>query len=476
MVSNKKAAVGKRPAKSASSKTQIRLSSEMMQLLESYVVSRNALAASLGTTYEGSRDIYTALGYKKNLTFSDYLAKYLRQDIARTIIDAPASESWRVPPVISERESEGVETAFETQWKELLDNIRLWNLFSRVDRLATLGEFAVLLLGFDDVGKLSDPVIKAKRLLYMFPYSQQSATIKEYDGNPKSPRYGLPLNYSLTFKNVKLGQQNPTSEVIVHHSRIIHVAEDLLEDNVIGIPRLERIYNRLDDIERIVGSSSEMFWRGGGPRTIFDRDPAYSYNTDTAAAQTLKDEMEEFVHGFKTYIRTQGVTPHTLPVQISDPAGHLAAQIDLISAATRIPKRILMGSERGELSSSQDEVAFAKDISARQSQFCEPGMLRPFLETLISVGVLTKPKKGYSIEWPDLLAPSEEQKAKVGEIRANALSKYVNSPGADMVMPWEVALKRLIAIPDDEIERIMERQVEETVAEAEEAEEVKEVE
>jgi hypothetical protein len=45
------------------------------------LAARASLAGLLGQTYNGARDLYTALGYKKTLTFDYYLTKYNRLDI-----------------------------------------------------------------------------------------------------------------------------------------------------------------------------------------------------------------------------------------------------------------------------------------------------------------------------------------------------------------------------------------------------------
>ena len=51
------------------------------------LVSRANFANSLGMTYNGDRDIYKALGYPININYKDYASRYIRQDMAKAIIE-----------------------------------------------------------------------------------------------------------------------------------------------------------------------------------------------------------------------------------------------------------------------------------------------------------------------------------------------------------------------------------------------------
>jgi hypothetical protein len=133
-------------------------------------------------------------------------------------------------------------------------------------------------------------------------------------------------------------------------------------------------------------------------------------------------------------------------------------QIDLIAAATRIPKRILMGSERGELASGQDEVNWMKHISGRQNGHCELVILRPFIDRLIEIGILPKPTDAYTCEWPDMLAPSDKEKVEIGAIRAKALKDYNDSPGAEDLLPPTMMYSKILYMTDAEIKEIEELQ------------------
>lgn len=416
-----------------------------LQIL-SAISMRADIASRLGMSYSDKRNLYEALGYKKDPTFNDYMAKYRRQDIARAIIDAPARASWRRPPRITE--SDEKETKFEKAWVSLLERCRVFHYLSRVDRLASIGSYAVLLIGFDDGNGFEREIKSAKNVLYLSPYSQVDAKIDQYVKDTKNERFGLPETYSIAMKTAgKTFLSKPT-----HWSRVIHVAEDCLDDNVEGMPRLEPVLNRLQDLELVAGGSAEMFWRGAFPGYGFKQDP----NT-TMQDKDIKDlqaEIDEYMHDLKRYIRTQGISIESLAQQVADPSKHFAILIDLIACAVRIPKRILLGSERGELASSQDERAWLDRIDERRKEHCEPVILRPFIDRLITVGALPKPAEGYTVDWPDLMAPGEKEIAEVGEIRSKALKAYVDAIGADLIVPPDIFLRKLLGFSQDDINQI----------------------
>ena len=408
---------------------------------------RGAVSSYLGKSFSGDRDLYTALGYTVDPIFSHYMARYERQDLARAIIDAPVRACWRQLPELTESQED--ETEFESQWIELVDHRSIYHYLSRCDRLGSIGQYAVLLLGFDDGAELTEPVVSAKDLLYLMPYTQDAASIDQYDKDPKSERYGQVNQYSI---NMSVGTAETSMTKKVHWSRVIHVSEDNLSSDVFGTPRLQAVLNRLQDIEMISGGSSEMFWRGGFP--------GFGLKVDSDARvgkqdlPDLEDEMKKYIDGLQRYIRLEGITIQELKPQIADPSSHINILIDLIAAAVRIPKRILLGSERGELASSQDETNWAQRIDERRREHCEPKLLRPLIGRLIEVGVLAEPKEGYTVDWPDLLTPSDKEKAEVGQIRSKALKDYVEASGASDMLPPSIFLRHFLHFTTDEIDQI----------------------
>lgn len=408
----------------------------------SIALTRAQLGGRLGKSYGTDRDIYEALGYTKVPVFNDYMSRYRRQDIARAIINKPVAYSWLKSPIISESDDD--DTEFEAAWEALVKDKRVLHYMTRVDRLAGIGSYAVLVIGADDDRPPNEPLEKASQLLYLTPASMANASISTSENDPQNERFNLPVLY-----NVKFGTEG--NSMLVHHTRVIHVAEDKLEDDVEGIPKLEAVLNRLQDLELIVGGSAEMFWRGGFPGYQFKVDPDATLGTQTLA--DLQTEMENFLHGLQRYVRTTGMSVEAIAQELADPTGNVSVELDMISAATGIPKRILIGSERGELASTQDEQAWLDTIDARRRQHCEPTILRPTIDRLIEVGILPEPRDGYTVEWPDLMNKGDKEIADVAATRSQAMKNYLDS-GADEIMPPEIFLEKIMGFSGEDIEKI----------------------
>lgn len=419
-----------------------------MQLLSSVIASRAMLSSRMGKSFGGKRDLFEALGYPLDITYEDYFAKYSRGDIAARIIEAPVNGTWEQKPEIVEDVE--TETQFEKDIQEVIKKKKLFHFLRRADLLSCIGSYAVLLLGVDDGLELSEPLVKASELLYLQPYSEGSSEIMTWDKDNTSPRYGLPETYQL--KIMEPGKVTSYQTKIVHHSRAIHIAQGLLESNTHGTPKLERIYNRLLSLDLIVGGSGEMFWQGAFPGLQFNTDP----EMDMTQTETETVEMiDKYVHGMKRYLTTQGMDVNKLASDIADPSKHVDVQVSMISIATGIPRRILEGSERGELASSQDESNWNDRLDSRRLDETEPTILRPVIDRLIECGVIMAPAGGeYTVIWPDLSAPSNKDKADVGKTRTEAMEKYLSS-GLDMLVPPKQFFEEILDMDVAQVERLL---------------------
>ena len=420
----------------------------------SVVLARANLAGSLGQQYGGDRELYEALGYKTTLTYVDFATQYLRQDIAKAIIDRPVKVTWSGPLSILETDDKE-ESLLQKAWKELELRLKLKTKFIRLDKLTGLGSYGVLLFGFNDVKNIEGwktPVNKKEglELLYLKPLGQESAKINTWDKNPASERYGLPVLYDITLVDPD-GNQGITQ---VHYSRVIHVVEDTLESEVIGTPRLEGVFNRLMDLEKLIGGSAEMFWRGARPGYAGNVDPEHTMGAAEEAG--LKAQIDEFEHNLRRLFINEGVELKALATQISDPAPHVDVQIQMISAVTGIPKRILSGTERGELSSAQDAAEWTSYVQSRREEFVTPHIIRPTVDLLMEYGILPESKNGYAIEWQDLFAISEKDKVAIGKDRAEALKNYFANPLAAEVLPPRAFYTNFLGFSREQIELIEE--------------------
>jgi uncharacterized protein len=423
--------------------------SMMFRTLGSELVSRTALAQKLGKSYFGSsgdpkRDLYKTLGYEVTPDFQSYYARYKRQDIAKAIVEALPNACWRLKPTISDTEK--TDSKFEIEIAKIIRTKNVWHYLARGDRVAGIGQFAGVLMGFDDGQELSQPLKKATKLLFLRPYTQEFLAVQSFVEDTKNERFGLPETYKISAEETT----SKRSEVVVHYTRMIHISEGLVEDDVYGTPRLECVLNRLQDLEMISGGSAEMFWRGAFPGFAFRLDSESQFDPDQL--DEFEEEIQAYVNELRRYMRLQGMEVEALSTQVSDPSNHIDVLVTLIAAATRIPKRILLGSERGELSSSQDERAWIDRIDERRSDHLTVNVIRPFVDTLISSGVVPPPPaEDYTIEWPPLVVLGDSERLGIAKSAAETLAKYVSTPGLDQLIPAEMFLKKYMNFTDEEI-------------------------
>jgi len=421
----------------------------------SELLNRASLFSRLGQQYGGDRDVYEALGYPLSLTYDDYASRYSRQDIARAIINRPVQFTWKGPVTITEL-GDTSEKVLEKAWIKLERKLKLKSKFVRLDKLASIGTYGVLLLGFNDVRKQDDwktPVDKKNnRLLYVKPLGEGNAKISTYVKRSSDPRFGMVGLYDITLTNPG---GDSTTTFVAHHSRVLHVVPELMESEIEGVPALKSVWNRLMDLEKLVGGSAEMFWRGARPGYQAIMDPDYTMGATMEAA--LEGQIDEYEKNLRRMIVNQGVEFKALESQVSNPKEHVEIQIDMISSVTGIPKRVLMGSERGELSSAQDASGWLNVIQTRREEHAEINIIRPFVDMCIDYGILPTPTaEDYQIVWLDLFASSDKDKAEVGRIRATALREYVSNPLAAEIMPPTAFFDFFLGLDELQREKIKE--------------------
>lgn len=427
------------------------------------LVSRSRLAQTLGMTHNTVRDIYTEAGYPTNLNFIDYYTRYRRQSVATRVIEAPVKACWRQQPLITDFDPDVSE--FEKMVSDyLVKSKKLFHVLSRADKLAGIGSYAVLVLGFNDGGDLSEPVKKrdGMKLNFIRPISQQNAAIDQTNQDSTSERFLLPELYSIAV-GANINGLKPAETVKVHWSRVIHLCEGLLEGDIEGTPRLMSVYNDLIDLEKISAGSGEMFWRGAIPGYLASIDS----DTDIATLNTeaMKDEIEKFEHKLQRWLKLQGVNVEQLSPNISDPTPHQKVCIARISASTGIPVRLLTGSERGELASSQDDTNWNSRVDERRTSYVEPYILRPTIDRLIDFGVLPEPVEGeedvsedtypYAVEWPPVSSPDPKEVNETIKTKTEAITAYGDSMGAETVLPLKFFLTDILGLSEDKLIEVM---------------------
>jgi uncharacterized protein len=422
--------------------------------------------------FDPRRNLDDECGYPPTPGNEEYQRLYEREAIAARVVEVFPKESWQVSPEVYEVEDTDTETAFELAWSELLNGLYgeenyyqdeegspLWEMMRRVDILSGIGTYGVLFLGLDDGLSPEQPVKKglANRLLYLRAFPEILAPITQLEIDDKSPRRGMPVMYSLTFNDPRAGlttapMGQTTTTVNVHWTRVIHIADDLSSSEVYGTQRMRAVFNRLLDLKKLYGGSAEMYWRGAFPGFSFETHPQMGNDVKINQSQ-FRDMIELWQNGLQRYLTLFGMSAKSLAPQVVDPTPQIIAQIEAICIRLGIPKRIFMGSERGELASTQDDKAWNDRMRERQAKYLTPRLVVPFVNRLISIGVLPKPK-GFSVWWPDLTSQSDLERADVALKLTGAISQYAQS-GADTMFPLRCFLTLLLQLTDEEADYVL---------------------
>lgn len=391
------------------------------------IIHRFGLAQLAGLQFGGARDLYAVFGYRKKFANDDFLAKYVRQDIVSRIIDAPPGAVWSNPPKLVG----GVRAA--QQWEELVKKYNIWNVLYRADRLARLNHFSIVLMGFDDTADLTRPLsTRGARLLYMRPIGSRNVEEIGLNTDSGSERFGRPERYRIRFDdpaarstighqlNIRAGKQ-----ITVHHSRVVHIVENSLEDDILGIPIIERCFNLLDDLLKVVGGTAETYWLTGNRGLQADIDK--EMDVDPADAQALADEIDQYMHQLRRFIRTRGVKLNPLGSETPNPQQVFNMIMALLSGTTGIPRRILLGSEVGSLASEQDRANWAERVDERRKLFAWPIVLLPVIQLLQRAKVLANGE--LEPEWPDAFIMNPLENAQMMAQKARAIGNMSRQTG-----------------------------------------------
>lgn len=428
---------------------------ELRHMTTNLVMSRAAIVERLNQTL-GNHDVDKECGYPREISIEMYKEAYERDGIAERAVKAHSSESWAVEPYIFQtRKLKKVQqTPWEKKLNKLWKDTKLYAKLHQLDEVSGIGHYGALFCGFNDGRPPEKPVTginehgmsteikKSKDLLYVMPFDEGTAKIAKLQNDKQSRRYGHPLFYNITLNDPSAGSSGEMrgdgKETKVHWSRVIHVADNAKTSDVWGTPRLRPIFNRIIDIRKILGSSAEMFWKGGFPGIAFEVPPEVAAEaggglTDDQKKE-LKEEIEKYMNSIKRYLALVGVQAKQLTVNIADPDTHLEVQLLAICIALEVPMRKFMGTEEGKLAAGQDAESWNRRIHRRQNIHVTPNIIRPFADRLMAVGVLPRIEE-YFTEWPDVYSVSKGDRAEIAKKLVDAVVGYSQNEKVKELIP-----------------------------------------
>jgi len=365
--------------------------------IDSIMQQRNQqILSELGIYYGGQRDLYQSMGYKKTLNFLDYYNFWERTGVGKRIISSYPSACWRFKPIITDAKSDTQGSGFKDAITELDNKFRLFSYMKKGDMLSRIGQYGVIYLAFDDAKtpqELMKPVKYGSKLLYIQAFYEANAMLGTYVTDITNPRCGKPEFYNITMSNC--------SGASVHWTRVIHIAEDAEGGDIYGTPALKSIYNNIQNLEMISGAATEGYYRGGFAGIIAEVDKEVDFDDDAKTA--FKEQMTKYVEAYQRILIGKGAK-YTVPQSsVALPTAFADFQLLQISMGTRIPKRVLTGSEEAEAASTQDSSHWNNAVDERRIDHCEPNIARQTIDRLVEYGVLPRPRgNAYRVVWPDM--------------------------------------------------------------------------
>jgi len=326
---------------------------------------------------------------------------------------------------------------FDKLVQKALSDLNAKAVFTQMAVFERLAGWAIIVIGFVDHGKsLADPVerpLEIRELAMYMGDKQVTVQTTDEDKDPNSPRFGLPIYYTLSRTGV--GQEK------VHYTRVLHFATRLLNHPYKGLSVLESIYDDLTILRNV---------RWGMGQTMFRYGSGFPDIEIQGATKKQLDEFEKsgqfkninartyFLHNEKQKVEFKGLAGRAL-----NPEPYYLPIMENISAATAIPLAILRGVQAGALTGSEvNEREYFKIISDAQSRY-EPGV-RQVIDLLLETGQIPAKVQDYKIKW-------------VGGFEINPISKSemeLNRARADQLHGTYMTVNELRARQDPVLEAL----------------------
>ena len=312
-----------------------------------------------------------------------------------------------------------------------------------------------------------------RKVMYIRAFPETQARVATVEANRTSPRYGLPVLYSITFNdqsNAPTGAIGAglvsdggsvtgytTHTVNVHWTRIIHIVDNwhqATSSEVASAPRQKSVLNHILALQKVYGASGEGYYKSGIPTAIIETHPSLGGDVEVDKAAT-RAEIENMQNSMQKFLVLIGMTAKTLPPQLIDPTNFANTHIEAICIKGGYPVRIFKGSERGELASSQDDGTHNDRLRSRRTYHVTPRIIVPLINRLIALKVLPVPEK-FSVWWPDLETQTPKDKAAVAQAMTQAITTYIEGQGEQLIAPIDF-FTQLLGFREQEVKAWLER-------------------
>lgn len=440
----------------------------------------NALAATVGrlrSLYAGVNGntkrtkLWDEFGYPDQVGFEQYYRAYERNAVAHAAVHKLLDSCWVDHPTIidgDEAKEATKTTEWETQATKLLK--KHWPKIKDADRRNLIGRYSAIIIQFRDGREWYQPVdrtvvgrLKEKAIVKLIPVWESQVKPGNFDIDSMSETYGQPLSYNFNEQPVgDDGTYGVVRGVTVHPDRIIILSEGSEDENMLsGVPFLRAGYNKLLDLEKVSGGSSEGFLKNASRQLgiAFDKDTdmaTLSAQAVTAGfkdlGEALNDKISRMNRGTDAALVMQAGAPSVLSVAAADPEPTWTVTANEFAASIQCPFTIQFGQQTGRLASDEDKTDWAKRCNGRRWGFMS-AVVTTLLERFWTLGVIDAPKSGeVTLAWSDLLAPSEKEKIANMQAMATVAKDTQSAFGTSVVSENEIrAVGELEPLAENEL-------------------------
>lgn len=315
------------------------------------------------------------------------VAKRLVIDVANDIYD----KWFELEPIKPASESEGASAeetnTLDQNTQAVLEVLNAKANFIQATQYERQYGWSIIVLGFkDNATDLQQPADNPSEVDHLAVYSPRAASVYKEDEDEKSERFGLPVIYRIN--------RGKGKTLMVHFTRVIHVATRLDEHPWAGVSVLENVWDDMTVYRNIRWAAGQVYWRMAG-LLIFHLPKDYN-----------QPEIQNFLASLgDPNVRTFLALPEDKQAEILSAAGRVLPPEEFtnlimrsISMGSAIPKQKLEGTEAGAVTGSEvNQREYYKYVSDQQKLY-EAEIVGPFIDLLMQIGQV-KPDVDYKINW-----------------------------------------------------------------------------
>jgi len=409
-----------------------------------------------GTGNTKRRHLYQEFGYPVELCFDDLYRAYRRNAVAGAAVRRMVDGCWEdYPEVFEGDKAKNAEklTAWDKRVNKLLK--RCWKQIKGADRRNLVGRYSALLVQVKDSLPWSEAVDTAvvarqeeKALVKLIPVWEAQLDPIEWNQDQSSDEFGEVTMYSFTELPVDGGLDGRPGRIInVHPSRVIILAEGA-DDGVMtsGKSLLEAGFNKLLDIEKVSGGASEGFLKNASRQLNYSFSEKTNFSALAKAlgvpegqlADALDNQVRRLNNSTDSASFMQAGTAEVLSVAAADPEPTWRTALNEFCATVPIPVKVLVGMQTGERASTEDAKDWAKTRNSRRTGFLTD-VITDVVTRFWTLGIIPIPHgEEITVEWSDLLAPSQAEKIANMSALADVAVKTVNAFSRSAITENEV--------------------------------------